>query len=186
MRARLCALTLASLLVSGAAFAQGTSQGTGQGRQMPGPMMGPMMGQGTGPGMMGQMGPGTMTMMPCYYASTGQGTGMMMCPMMGSGMTGSGMMGPMMGQGMMGPGMGMTGPGMMGSMSGAPGEAQLSKDDVKANVERWLAMQGNPRLKVGDVTEQSDTVTADIVTIDNSLVQRLAVDRRTGMMRPVQ
>jgi hypothetical protein len=156
-------------------------------------MMGPMMGQGMmGPGMMGQMGPGMMTMMPCYYASTGQGTGMMMCPMMGSGMTGSGMMGPgmmgqgMMGPGMMGPGMGTMGPGMMGSMSGAPSEAQLSKDDVKANVERWLAMQGNPRLKVGDVTEQSDTVTADIVTIDNSLVQRLAVDRRTGVMRQVQ
>ena len=35
-------------------------------------------------------------------------------------------------------------------------------------------------LKVGDVRSDDGTITADIVTVDNSLVQRLRVDRHTG------
>jgi hypothetical protein len=134
------------------------------------PMMGPGM---MGPGMMGpgMMGPGMM----------GQG--------MGPGMMGPGMMGQGMGPGMMGPGMmgqGM-GPGMMGQgmMGGGPAAASLTVEDVKSNLERWLAWQGNPRLKVGNVAEKDKaTITAEIVTVDNSLVQKLEVDRRTGMMWP--
>jgi hypothetical protein len=38
----------------------------------------------------------------------------------------------------------------------------------------------NKRLKVGDINAEDGTITADIVTVDNSLVQRLKVDRRTG------
>jgi hypothetical protein len=57
---------------------------------------------------------------------------------------------------------------------------------VKANLERWLSWQGNPRLKVGNVAEKEGTITADIVTTDNSLVQRLSVDRNSGFVRPVQ
>jgi len=42
----------------------------------------------------------------------------------------------------------------------------------------------NPRLKVGEVKEKdADTITADIVTLDNSLVQRFIVDRHTGALR---
>ena len=41
--------------------------------------------------------------------------------------------------------------------------------------------RGNPRLKVGDVKEKdADTITADIVTKDNSLVQRFIINRHTG------
>jgi hypothetical protein len=36
----------------------------------------------------------------------------------------------------------------------------------------------NKRLKLGDI--RSDDITADVVTLDNSLVQRLKVDRHTG------
>jgi len=126
----------------------------------------------TGPGMM--MGPGM----------TGPG-------MMGQGMMGQGMMGRgAMGQGMMGQGMtgqGMMGQGMMGQGSGStPGE-QLSADDVRANLERWLAWHGNSRLKVGEVKEEGDdTVLADIVTQDGSLVDRFRIDRDSGAMQRVQ
>jgi hypothetical protein len=120
--------------------------------------------------------------------------GMMMGPgMMGPGMMGPGMMGPgMMGPGMMGPGMmgpGMMGPGMMGSgMMGQQANLNLTANDVKAHLERWVAMSGNPRIKVGPVTEGNDnTVTADIVTTDgDALVQRFSIDRSTGIYRVVQ
>jgi hypothetical protein len=103
-----------------------------------------------------------------------------------------GMMGPNM---MAGPGMwGGYGPGMMrgyGLGITGPGwntagrDLNLSTDNVKNYLERWLAWQGNPRLKVGDVKEKdADTIVADIVTKDNSLVQRFVFKRRNGYFRP--
>lgn len=48
-----------------------------------------------------------------------------------------------------------------------------------------LAWQGNPNLRVGDVEEtDDDTIVAEIVTQDGTLVQRLRVDRHTGWMQP--
>jgi len=113
-----------------------------------------------------------------YYG--GQGYGGYGCP---------GMMG-MMGPGMMGMGPGMMGQGMMGPgmMMGQQANLNLSANDVKTYFERWVAMSGNPRVKVGPVTERNDnTITADIVTTDkDALVQRFAVDRNTGTYRVVQ
>ena len=103
--------------------------------------------------------------------------------MMGSGMMGPGMMmgQNMMGSGMMAPGM-MMGSGVMGRP--AP-SLDLSADDVKANFERWLAWNGNPNLKLGKVKEKDkNTITAEIVTKDNSLVQRYEIDRASGFMHP--
>jgi hypothetical protein len=66
-------------------------------------------------------------------------------------------------------------------------DLNLSVDAVKAEAERWVAWQGNPRLKLGDVKEKdADTITADIVTKDNSLVERLAVDRHSGAIQDVE
>lgn len=66
----------------------------------------------------------------------------------------------------------------------AQGNLNLSVDDVKARVERWLAIRGNSRLKIGEVKEKdADTITADVVTKDNSLVQRFIVDRHSGAFR---
>jgi hypothetical protein len=116
-----------------------------------------MMGGGYGPGMMGGgYGPGVMG--------------------------GYGMMG---GPWMMGPGM-MGGYGMMGPWWGERGgDLKLTTDDVKTRFERWLAWHGNPRLKVGAVKEKdANTIEVDIVTQENSLVQRFIVDRRTGFFRP--
>lgn len=85
------------------------------------------------------------------------------------------------------------GPGMMwgygpGAASGwntGRRDLNLSTDNVKTNMERWLAWQGNPRLKVGDVKEKdADTIVADIVTKDTSLVQRFVVNRHNGYFRP--
>ena len=111
------------------------------------------------------------------------------CPMMGQGK--QGMMGQSMGPGMM---HGGTGPGMMqgsmgpGVMQGAMGALfgsrvtpmmNLSAEDVRGYLGAQLDRLDN-RLKVGDIKADDGTVTADIVTVDNSLVQRLKVDRHTG------
>jgi hypothetical protein len=125
------------------------------------------------------------------------------CPMGGPHMMSPGMMGPgyggdrddmpMMRQGMPGPGMpgpGMGGPGMgsqgMGGGMMMQPSAVVSTDDVTRMLERRLAWQGNPHVKLGKVAEKgADTIVAEIVTQDGSLVERLEVDRRNGWMRMV-
>jgi hypothetical protein len=114
------------------------------------------------------------------------------CPnMMGQGMQGmmgSGMMGPGMMQGGMGPGMiqGGTSPGMMqGGMGVLFGSRvtpmmNLSVDDVRAYLTAQLDRLNNKRLKIGDVKTDDADITADVVTVDNSLVQRIKVNRHTG------
>ena len=59
----------------------------------------------------------------------------------------------------------------------------LSTDNVKNYFDRWLASQSNPRLKVSDVKEKV-AIVIDIVIKDNSLVQRLVVNRRNGCSQP--
>lgn len=104
--------------------------------------------------------------------------------------------------GMMGPGYGQGGMGMMGHGYGMTGQAyghapcgqaaaQTGEDleigDVQTRLERWLAMQGNDRLKLGKIEAvDDDTITAEIVTVDDSLVQKLAVDRHSGQMQPAK
>ena len=120
---------------------------------------------------------------PSLYAQVSHGTsGLNMSPggTMGQGMMGRGMMGRgMMGQGMMDQ-------GMMGhgSGEGVVPSKHLSADDVRHFLEHRLARRGNNQLKLGEVKEQDDdTIIANIVTVDESLVQRLKVDRHTGMMQ---
>ncbi len=153
-------------------------------------------GQGYGPGMMGGYGPGWM------HGGQGYGPGYMH----GRGGYGPGWMhgrqgyGPgwMHGQGGNGPGW-CWGNNRDEANAGTPAQPQtgqaapqqtdqkLTVDDVKARMERWLSFRNNPRLKVGDVKEKdADTITADIVTVDNSLVQRFDINRHTGYPRPEQ
>jgi hypothetical protein len=149
----------------GMGYGMGPGMGYGMGPGMMGYGMGPgMMGYGMGPGAMGQgMGPGAM----------GQG--------MGPGAMGQGMGPGAMGQGM---GPGAMGQGMMGQ--GAE-QSDLSADQVRQMMQDRLAWQGNPHLKLGDVTEKDDdTIVADVVTQDGSLVERYEIDRHTGWMSPVQ
>ena len=162
-----------------------------------------MMG-GYGPGYMGSYGPG-----PGYMGSYGPGPGYGPC-MMGGGCGGYGYGPGMMGGYGYGPGMmglrrlrndvrtrlwsGHDGSRMVRrprQWSGGAGEAakvnlNLSTDDVKNYLERWIVAQGNPRLKVGDVKEKdADSIEADIVTKEgNALVQRFTVNRHTGFYQP--
>jgi hypothetical protein len=96
------------------------------------------------------------------------------------------MHGEMMGR--MGPGMG-GGPGMMGGMCAmmmAHGDKELTAEQVRAILEGQIAWIGNKRLKVGAVEQKDeDSYVADIVTVDDSLVQQVEVDRSTGAMQPV-
>ncbi len=143
-----------------------------------------------------------------YNASAQGGPGWGPGWMMGGGGPGGGWNCPALGQnGGPGPGQGYGpgyhmrgwgggyGPGMMRGWGGGYGPGygpgaqtnealNLTTDDVKARIGRWLSLRGNPRLKVGEVKEKdADTITADIVTKDNSLVQRFIVDRHTGAFR---
>jgi len=104
---------------------------------------------------------------------------------MGPGMMGPGMMGPgMMGQGM---GPGMMGQGMMGPGGMAALPKDLSIDEVRHMLEHQLTAQGNPNLKLGKVEEKdADTIVAEIVTTNGSIVQRFQVNRHTGWMQPTQ
>jgi len=102
---------------------------------------------------------------------------------MGPGMMQGGM-GPGIMQGGMGPGM-MQGGMMQGGMSALFGSRvtpmmNLSTEDVRGYLTAQLDALNNKRLKVGDIKADDGAITADIVTLDNSLVQRLKVDRHTG------
>ena len=122
-----------------------------------------------------------------HHGETGQQTdqtsqpAMGGCPMMGN-MKGQGKQG-MMGKGMMGAGMmqGGMGPGT-GALFGSrvTPMMNLSVEDVRGYLAVQLDRLNNKRLKVGDIKADDGTITADIVTVDNSLVQRLKVDRHTG------
>jgi hypothetical protein len=86
---------------------------------------------------------------------------------------------------MYGPDYGRMGPWAWAPGSYGQGNLNLTIDDVKNYLGRWIAWQGNSRLKVGDVNEKdADTIVADIVTKDNSLVQRFVINRHNGYFRP--
>lgn len=139
---------------------------------------GHMMGSGKmGPGAMGQgyrMGPG---MMGGGHGMMGGGRGM------GPGMTGQDcpMASAMMGQGQ------HMGTGMMGHGMRVVPQQDLTIDDVRHFFEDRLTRHGNKRLKIGEVKQaDDDTITADIVTADNSLVRSFKIDRHTGRVQAVE
>jgi len=151
----------------------------------------PRGGYGMGYGMMGRgsygMGPGMM----------GQGGYGMMGPgMMGRG--GYGMMGPGMmgrgGYGMMSPGMmGRGGYGMMGPQSGQQYGPQyqgkrkaLTEKDATGILQNYLKANRNPNLKLGKIEDKGNTFVARIVTKKGGdLVDKIAIDKKTGWMRSV-
>ena len=105
------------------------------------------------------------------------GMGMMRGGMMGRGMMEGEMNCPMMG--------GMQSRTADAGMSGVFGsrvvpKMNLSADDVRDYLTTQIDRLGNKRLKVGNVNADSGAITAEIVTVDNSLVQRMKIDRGTG------
>lgn len=60
----------------------------------------------------------------------------------------------------------------------------LSVEDVRHHFEHRLERYGNDRLKLGQVRESGkESIVAEIVTVDDSLVERLEVDRHSGRVR---
>jgi hypothetical protein len=170
--------TAAAAALAAAAIGYG-SFATAQPYGGPGMMGGYGPGMGWGRGMMGGYGPG---------GGPGGGSGPENCPFYGQG-PGGGPGGPggpgWMRGGGYGPGWMRGGPGRGPGWYGQQGDLNLKVDDVKAQLERWITRQGNPRLKVGEVKEKdADTIEADIVTKDNSLVQRFTIDRHSGRYSP--
>lgn len=103
--------------------------------------------------------------------------------------------GNMHGQGYMHGGQG--GPGMMQGHGYGPGagdcqtnqtlDTPLTIEDVRAQLEQHLQARGNDRLKVGNVTDKDDaTIIAEIVTVDDSLVRQIEIDKATGRRTPVR
>ena len=109
---------------------------------------------------------------------------------MGSGMMGGGYG---MGSGMMGGGYGMgsgqMGPGYQPSPQYPNNQQQqqlqkpIDKGQAEAMVKNYLRSTSNPNLKLGTITDQGSSFEADILTKDNSLVDKILVDKDTGAMR---
>ncbi len=151
-------------------------------------MMGP--GYGMGPGMMGGGGYGGWYCPYCgQYMGPRGGYGMgpgMMGP--GYGM-GPGMMGPgMMGGGMMGRGMGPGYGGQYGPQYGPQYQQQqkpMEEKDARGILENYLTSMRNPNLKLGKIMEKDYYFEAEILTKEDSLVDKILVDKFTGWMRSV-
>jgi len=125
-----------------------------------------------------------------HHATTGEPASQQQaagCPMMSKSMMRGGMM-ERMGQGRqttMGMGTGKAQDGVAPGMASLFGSRvmptmNLTVEDVQGYLTAQLDRLNNKRLKIGDVKTDTGTITADIVTVDNSLVQRLKVDRHTG------
>lgn len=146
-------------VATGSAIAQGVGAGQGHGHDQGAPQGAP---QGT-------------------HQGTVQSRGMMRGGMMGRGMMesmGGGMNCPMMGGMMQGR---MADAGMSGLFgSRVVPKMNLSADDVRGYLTEQIDRLGNNRLKVGKVDADTAAITAEIVTVDNSLVQRMKVDRSSG------
>lgn len=133
----------------------------------------PNCGATMGPRMMGRgyhMGPGMM----------GQGYG--------SGMMGRGIMGRGYGQrpDVGDPRQGMV-PGRMGPNYGnSPQNRQpLEQKEARVILENHLKATRNPNMKLGEMKDTGPTFEAEILTKDDSLVDKIAVDKTTGWMRSV-
>lgn len=151
------------------------------------------------PGMMGMMTPEMMQMMQGMMGGAGpagmgamRGMGyemppmqkmramMEMCPMMQGmgGAPGAAEAGMMAMRGGIGPGV----------VYGLPkAEAvETTPEKVRAWLDERLALHANPRLTIGEIAPADDgSITAEIVTVDGSLVQKLAFNRWPGFVRRI-
>jgi len=102
---------------------------------------------------------------------------------MGNGMMGGRGNGYGMGPGMMGSGQGY-GPSQQYPYAQQQPQKPIDKDQAKSMVENYLKSTGNPNLKLGDIKDAGQNFEADVVTKDNSLADKILVDKNTGWMRP--
>ncbi len=108
---------------------------------------------------------------------------------MGPGMMGPGMMGRDMGPGMMDHE--MMGPGHERQHGpeyeprGQQPDQPLEEKDARAILQNYLQSMRNPNLKLGKIKDIGIAFEVEILTKDDSLVDKILVDKNTGSMRPV-
>jgi hypothetical protein len=61
----------------------------------------------------------------------------------------------------------------------------LEEKDAKAILENYLKSTRNPNLKLGKLTERDKYFESEILTKDNSLVDKIIVDKYSGWMRSI-
>lgn len=171
----LASLALAAVTASTAASAHqnGKAGGTMSGQGM--------MGSGSSQGGMMHQGQGRSAMPMQRDQGHRADRHRMMHPgaMHGGGSGGHGMMG----SGHEGKGRHMGGAMIGGRLRVTPVQ-HLSIDDVSHFFGHYLERLGNERLKLGEVTKKDeDTITAQVVTLEGSLVQTYEVDRHSGVVK---
>ena len=80
------------------------------------------------------------------------------------------------------------GPGMMGQgYENEPyyhqNQKKLDSKGAERVFEDYLNSRNNPNLKLGKIKDEGSFFEADLLTKDNSLVDKLIVDKNTGRMR---
>jgi hypothetical protein len=103
---------------------------------------------------------------------------------MGSGMMGGGMMGQGMGSGMGNRSYGNQYSPQNGPQYQQP-QRQLGERDARAVLENYLNSRRNPNLKLGKIEDEGNAFEGEILTRNNSLVDKLLVDKNTGEIRSV-
>lgn len=97
--------------------------------------------------------------------------------------------GHMMGSGMMGQGMGhgMMGQGYERQHGSQDRQLQkpLDKKDARALLENYLKSMKNPNLKLGAIKDVGPAFEAEILTKEDSLVDKIVVDKNTGLLRSI-
>ena len=61
----------------------------------------------------------------------------------------------------------------------------MEEKDARAILENYLTSMRNPNLKLGKISEKDYYFEAEILTNENSLVDKIIVDKFTGWMRSV-
>ncbi len=81
-----------------------------------------------------------------------------------------------------------SGPGFLGQCYGNEGQyrqnqSYLDRKGAERVFEDYLNSRHNPNLKLGEVKDEGSVFEADLLTKDNSLVDKLIVNKNTGQMR---
>jgi len=73
--------------------------------------------------------------------------------------------------------------GPMGQRAAASGP--VDKNQAAQLLSNYVTRTGNANLKAGEVLEKGDVFEVTVVTKDGSLVERLEIDKKTGMFRRI-
>jgi hypothetical protein len=122
-------------------------------------------GGGMGGGMMGGYGSGPMG---GGYSGMGPGGGQNM--------------GPGSGQGT-GPGMNFPGYGRQYGPQTQQPQNPLDKNEARGMAENYLKSTKNPNLHLGNIQDKGNAFEANVLTKDNSLADKILIDKNTGSMR---